>query len=77
LICCNTWCIVQTAGTDWVDPYDPTVVAENELLSAANAIEAAAKKLANLQERLRPKVNIYLLQKPKVNMNLCYKPKVS
>ena len=43
-------------GTDWVDPLDPTVIAENELLSAANSIEAAAKKLAQLQPRLRPRV---------------------
>jgi len=32
------------------------VIAENELLSAANSIEAAAKKLAQLQPRLRPRV---------------------
>ncbi|XP_033725564.1 talin-1-like isoform X5 [Pecten maximus] len=50
--------IVQTAeaikGSDWVDPQDPTVIAENELLGAANSIEAAAKKLAMLKPR--PKV---------------------
>lgn len=49
--------IVHTAemlkGTDWVDPADPTVIAETELLSAANQIEAAAKKLAMLQPRTR------------------------
>ena len=44
------------AGTDWVDPHDPTVIAEQELLSAANQIEAAAKKLAMLQPRVKPKV---------------------
>ena len=38
-------------GSEWVDPYDPTVVAESELLSAANSIEAAARKLAQLQPR--------------------------
>ncbi|XP_067653820.1 talin-1-like isoform X2 [Haliotis asinina] len=47
--------LVQSAeaikGTDWVDPDDPTVIAENELLSAANSIEAAAKKLAQLRPR--------------------------
>jgi talin len=42
-------------GSDWVDPCDPTVIAENELLSAANSIEAAAKKLAQLQPRQRPR----------------------
>ena len=48
-------------GTDWVDPLDPTVIAENELLSAANSIEAAAKKLAQLQPRLRPRVCVSML----------------
>ena len=39
-----------------MDPHDPTVIAEAELLSAANQIEAAAKKLAMLQPRIKPKV---------------------
>ncbi|XP_064644928.1 talin-1-like isoform X16 [Lineus longissimus] len=47
--------IVQSAemikGSDWVDPDDPMVTAENELLGAANSIEAAAKKLAMLKPR--------------------------
>ncbi|XP_062512011.1 talin-like [Corticium candelabrum] len=47
--------VVQSAevlkGSDWVDPTDPNVIAENELLSAAAAIEAAAKKLATLKPR--------------------------
>lgn len=38
-------------GSDWVDPDDPTVIAENELLGAAASIDAAAKKLANLRPR--------------------------
>lgn len=38
-------------GSDWVDPEDPTVIAETELLGAASSIEAAAKKLAALQPR--------------------------
>lgn len=38
-------------GTDWVDPDDPTVIAENELLGAASSIDAAATKLASLQPR--------------------------
>jgi talin len=38
-------------GSDWVDPDDPTVIAENELLGAASSIDAAAKKLASLQPR--------------------------
>jgi len=53
-ICCEP-------GTDWVDPLDPTVIAENELLSAANSIEAAAKKLAQLQPRLRPRVRVLVV----------------
>ncbi|XP_044590897.1 talin-2 isoform X1 [Cotesia glomerata] len=38
-------------GADWVDPDDPTVIAENELLGAAASIDAAAKKLASLRPR--------------------------
>ncbi len=52
--------IVQVAeklkGSDLVDPDDPTVIAEYELLGAANAIEAAAKKLANLKPRITNEV---------------------
>ena len=43
-------------GVDWIDPQDPTVIAEAELLSAANSIEAAARKLTTLQPKLKPKV---------------------
>lgn len=39
-------------SVDWVDPEDPTVIAENELLGAASSIDLAAKKLANLQPRI-------------------------
>uniref|UniRef100_H2ZQQ3 I/LWEQ domain-containing protein n=1 Tax=Ciona savignyi TaxID=51511 RepID=H2ZQQ3_CIOSA len=42
-------------GTDWVDPNDPNVIAEQELLAAALSIEAAAKKLAQLRPRKKPK----------------------
>ncbi|XP_048472606.1 talin-1 [Rhincodon typus] len=42
-------------GTEWVNPEDPTVIAENELLRAAAAIEAAAKKLEQLKPRAKPK----------------------
>lgn len=38
-------------GSDWVDPDDPQVIAENELLGAAASIDAAAKKLAGLRPR--------------------------
>lgn len=40
-------------GTDWCDPEDPTIIAENELLGAANAIESAARKLSALQPRTK------------------------
>lgn len=36
---------------EWVDPSDPTFIAENELLGAAKSIENAAKKLASLKPR--------------------------
>jgi talin len=53
--------IIQVAeilkGSDWIDPEDPTVIAENELLGAANAIESAAKKLAILKPRSRTEVS--------------------
>ncbi|MED6241328.1 Talin-2, partial [Ataeniobius toweri] len=52
--------LVQTAeamkGSDCVDPEDPTVIAETELLGAAASIEAAAKKLEQLKPRAKPKV---------------------
>lgn len=44
------------SGADWVNPEDPNVIAENELLGAAAAIEAAARKLAELKPKPRPKV---------------------
>ncbi|KAH9509676.1 Talin-2 [Bulinus truncatus] len=51
--------LVQSAeaikGSDWVDPDDPTVIAENELLTAASSIEAAAKKLSQLKPRQQAK----------------------
>lgn len=51
--------LVQNAealkGSDWVDPEDPAVIAESELLGAARSIEAAAKKLATLKPRPKTK----------------------
>uniref|UniRef100_A0A8C1TWS1 Talin 2 n=1 Tax=Cyprinus carpio TaxID=7962 RepID=A0A8C1TWS1_CYPCA len=51
--------LIQTAeamkGSEWVDPEDPTVIAETELLGAAASIEAAAKKLEQLKPRGKPK----------------------
>ncbi len=51
-------CVTQLAAAaenlkddDWVDPSDPTFIAENELLGAAKSIENAAKKLAALKPR--------------------------
>ncbi|XP_063370870.1 talin-1 [Cydia amplana] len=43
-------------GSDWVDPDDPTIIAENELLGAAASIDAAAKKLESLRPRKNMKV---------------------
>lgn len=45
-------------GSDWVDPEDPTVIAENELLGAAASIDAAAKKLASLRPRRQSDVKV-------------------
>uniref|UniRef100_A0A669DC71 Talin 2 n=1 Tax=Oreochromis niloticus TaxID=8128 RepID=A0A669DC71_ORENI len=42
-------------GSECVDPEDPTVIAETELLGAAASIEAAAKKLEQLKPRAKPK----------------------
>lgn len=47
---------MHTSGSEWVDPEDPTVIAETELLGAAASIEAAAKKLEQLKPRAKPKV---------------------
>ncbi|KAF7669193.1 hypothetical protein LDENG_00230790, partial [Lucifuga dentata] len=51
--------LIQTAeamkGSEYVDPEDPTVIAETELLGAAASIEAAAKKLEQLKPRAKPK----------------------
>uniref|UniRef100_A0A7N6B111 Talin 2b n=1 Tax=Anabas testudineus TaxID=64144 RepID=A0A7N6B111_ANATE len=41
--------------SECVDPEDPTVIAETELLGAAASIEAAAKKLEQLKPRAKPK----------------------
>ena len=38
---------------DWIDPEDPAVIAENELLGAADTIESAANKLARLKPRTK------------------------
>ena len=38
-------------GVDWVDPDDPMLIAENELLNAALSIEKAAKRLATLRPK--------------------------
>uniref|UniRef100_A0A8D8RHH2 Talin-2 n=1 Tax=Cacopsylla melanoneura TaxID=428564 RepID=A0A8D8RHH2_9HEMI len=41
----------QLKGSNWMDPDDPTVIAETELLGAAASIDAAAKKLSSLRPR--------------------------
>jgi talin len=50
-------CAEQLKGTDFIDPDDPTYIAENELFNAAQSIEAAAKKLSTLKPRRKIKVN--------------------
>ncbi|TKS69839.1 Talin-2 [Collichthys lucidus] len=58
--------LIQTAeamkGSEWVDPEDPTVIAETELLGAAASIEAAAKKLEQLKPRAKPKVGNFMTE---------------
>ncbi|CAF0836753.1 unnamed protein product, partial [Didymodactylos carnosus] len=49
-------CAEQLKGSDWIDPDDPTYIAESELLLAAQSIEAAAKKLSYLKPRQKIKV---------------------
>ena len=49
---------LPVSGSEWVNSDDLTVIAEMELLGAANSIEAAAKKLSNLQPRRKPQVDI-------------------
>lgn len=51
-------------GSDWVDPEDPTVIAENELLGAAASIDAAAKKLASLRPRRQPDIKVCVFYPP-------------
>ena len=38
-------------ASGWVNPEDPTVIAENELLGAAATIEHAARRLTELRPR--------------------------
>ena len=41
----------QLKDDDWVNPEDPTFIAENELMAAARSIENAGKKLSQLKPR--------------------------
>ncbi|XP_055873161.1 talin-1 isoform X5 [Biomphalaria glabrata] len=52
---CSFYDRKAASRSDWVDPDDPTVIAENELLTAASSIEAAAKKLSQLKPRQQAK----------------------
>lgn len=47
--------VAKLVPEGYVDPNDPNVIAERELLSAANAIEAASRKLIMLQMAERPR----------------------
>ena len=42
---------VEQLRSDWVNPNDPVLIAENELMNAAQSIELAAKRLAELRPR--------------------------
>lgn len=53
-----------TSGHDWEDPDDPTVIAENELIGAANSIDAAARKLMALRPRRVEQKVIFSLSVP-------------
>lgn len=57
-LCAIKRSLVPPSGSEWVDPEDPTVIAETELLGAAASIEAAAKKLEQLKPRAKPKVGV-------------------
>ncbi len=50
----------QLKDDDWVDPSDPTFIAENELLGAAKSIENAARKLSTLKPRKEIKGKVSL-----------------
>ena len=72
-------CAERLKGADWVNPSDPTVIAESELLGASSSIEAAAMKLASLRpRRTSVRVSGYLFFEfrdlsisPSPYMNLC------
>uniref|UniRef100_A0A803WDT3 Talin 2 n=1 Tax=Ficedula albicollis TaxID=59894 RepID=A0A803WDT3_FICAL len=72
--------LIQSAeamkGTEWVDPEDPTVIAETELLGAAASIEAAAKKLEQLKPRAKPKVSVHprCLRLTRQRMHVSHRP---
>lgn len=66
--------LVCFVGTEWVDPEDPTVIAENELLGAAAAIEAAAKKLEQLRPRTKPKVRRAFYRAAEFSLSLLTSP---
>lgn len=51
-----------------MDPDDPTVIAENELLGAAKSIEAAAKKLMQLKPRASARVSLCLSVSPSASL---------
>ena len=65
----------QLKDDDWVDPSDPTFVAETELLGAAKSIENAARKLSSLKPRkeIKGKVCIIVCERDVVfnNYKMC------
>ena len=51
----------QLKDDDWVNPEDPTFIAENELMAAARSIENAGKKLSQLKPRKEVKGKVSLI----------------
>lgn len=70
-VCFNLGSSTHASGSEWVDPEDPTVIAETELLGAAASIEAAAKKLEQLKPRAKPKVSEPFFSSPFHYKGLC------
>lgn len=52
----DSFILLYFTETEFRDANDNDMVAENELLNAANAIEAAAKKLSALRPRAKARV---------------------
>ena len=67
------WFWPNFLGSDWIDPNDPTHIAETQLLTAANQIEAAAKRLSALKPRIQPVRITFDSFVFLVNIQICWK----